>query len=31
MESGAGKVIISDGRVEQPIQEALSGKGTVIQ
>jgi acetylglutamate/LysW-gamma-L-alpha-aminoadipate kinase len=31
MESGAGKVIISDGRVERPIQEALSGKGTVIQ
>jgi acetylglutamate/LysW-gamma-L-alpha-aminoadipate kinase len=31
MEGGAGKVIISDGRVEQPIQEALSGKGTVIQ
>ncbi len=31
MESGAGKVIISDGRVEHPIQEALSGKGTVIQ
>jgi acetylglutamate/LysW-gamma-L-alpha-aminoadipate kinase len=31
MESGAGKVSISDGRVERPIQEALSGKGTVIQ
>ena len=31
MESGAGKVIISDGRVEHPIEDALSGKGTVIQ
>lgn len=31
MDGGAGKVIISDGRVEHPIQEALSGKGTVIQ
>jgi len=31
MESGAGKVIMSDGRVEHPIQEALSGKGTIIQ
>jgi acetylglutamate/LysW-gamma-L-alpha-aminoadipate kinase len=30
-ESGAGKVIMSDGRVEHPIQEALSGKGTIIQ
>ena len=31
MESGAGKVFISDGRVEHPIQDALSGKGTTIQ
>jgi acetylglutamate/LysW-gamma-L-alpha-aminoadipate kinase len=31
MESGAGKVILSDGRVEHPIQEALNGKGTLIQ
>jgi len=31
MESGAGKVIMSDGRVEHPIQEALNGKGTIIQ
>lgn len=31
MENGAGQVIISDGRVEHPIQDALSGKGTVIQ
>jgi len=31
VESGAGKVVMSDGRVEHPIQEALSGKGTIIQ
>ena len=31
MESGAAKVIMSDGRVEHPIQQALSGKGTIIQ
>lgn len=31
MENGAGKVIISDGRVEHPMQDALSGKGTTIQ
>jgi len=31
IESGAGKVILSDGRVEHPIQEALNGKGTLIQ
>ncbi len=27
---GAGQVIISDGRVEHPLQQALAGKGTVI-
>lgn len=31
MESGATRVLISDGRVEHPIQDALSGKGTTIQ
>jgi acetylglutamate/LysW-gamma-L-alpha-aminoadipate kinase len=31
METGAGKVIISDGRVEHPIRDALAGNGTVIQ
>jgi acetylglutamate/LysW-gamma-L-alpha-aminoadipate kinase len=31
IESGAGKVIISDGRVEHPIRDALAGKGTIIQ
>jgi acetylglutamate/LysW-gamma-L-alpha-aminoadipate kinase len=31
MENGAGRVIISDGRVEHPIQDALDGKGTVIR
>lgn len=30
-ENSATKVIISDGRVEHPIKEALKGKGTVIQ
>ncbi len=30
-EAGASKVIISDGRTEYPIQNALSGKGTIIQ
>ncbi|MBN1276523.1 MAG: [LysW]-aminoadipate kinase [Deltaproteobacteria bacterium] len=29
-ENGATKVIISDGRTEHPIADALSGKGTVI-
>lgn len=31
LEEGAGTVIISDGRVEHPIKEALAGKGTTIQ
>jgi [amino group carrier protein]-L-2-aminoadipate 6-kinase len=31
IESGAGKVIISDGRVEHPIRDALAGNGTIIQ
>jgi acetylglutamate/LysW-gamma-L-alpha-aminoadipate kinase len=31
METGVGKVIISDGRVEHPIRDALAGNGTVIQ
>jgi acetylglutamate/LysW-gamma-L-alpha-aminoadipate kinase len=30
-ETGAGKVIISDGRVERPVSDALAGKGTIIQ
>lgn len=30
-ELGAGSVIISDGRLEKPVAEALSGKGTLIQ
>ena len=30
-EEGAKKVIMSDGRVEHPVRDALSGKGTVIQ
>jgi acetylglutamate/LysW-gamma-L-alpha-aminoadipate kinase len=31
MENGAARVIIGDGRVEHPVQDALSGKGTTIQ
>ena len=31
LEEGAGTVIISDGRVQHPIKEALAGKGTTIQ
>jgi acetylglutamate/LysW-gamma-L-alpha-aminoadipate kinase len=30
-ETGAGQVIISDGRTEHPINDALAGKGTIIQ
>jgi acetylglutamate/LysW-gamma-L-alpha-aminoadipate kinase len=30
-ETGAGQVIISDGRTEHPIHDALAGKGTIIQ
>ncbi len=30
-EEGAKKVIMSDGRVEHPVRDALAGKGTVIQ
>ena len=30
-ESGANQVIISDGRRERPLQDALNGEGTVIQ
>ena len=30
-ESGAGTVIIADGRTEHPVKDALAGKGTVIQ
>ncbi len=30
-ESGAGTVIIADGRTEHPIRDALNGKGTLIQ
>jgi acetylglutamate kinase len=30
MRGGVGRVIIADGRVEKPVQRALSGEGTVI-
>ena len=31
LQGGVGRVIIADGRVQRPISEALSGKGTVIE
>jgi len=31
LQGGVGKVIIVDGRIEQPISNALAGNGTVIQ
>lgn len=31
LDGGVGRVIIADGRVEQPISRALAGKGTIIQ
>ncbi len=31
LQGGAGRVILADGRVEQPVRRALEGKGTVIQ
>jgi acetylglutamate/LysW-gamma-L-alpha-aminoadipate kinase len=31
MEHGAARVIIADGRAEHPVQDALNGKGTIIQ
>ena len=31
LQGGVGRVIIADGRVENPISNALDGKGTVIQ
>ena len=31
LHDGVGRVIIADGRVAQPLQQALSGQGTVIQ
>jgi acetylglutamate/LysW-gamma-L-alpha-aminoadipate kinase len=30
LQGGVGKVIIADGRVENPISNALAGSGTVI-
>lgn len=31
LNDGVGQVVIADGRVDNPLQRALSGKGTVIQ
>lgn len=30
LQKGAGRVVIADGRVQQPVQRALAGQGTVI-
>jgi len=29
--TGAAEVVIADGRVEHPVQDALSGRGTIIR
>jgi acetylglutamate/LysW-gamma-L-alpha-aminoadipate kinase len=31
LKGGVGRVIIADGRIQNPISNALSGNGTVIQ
>jgi acetylglutamate/LysW-gamma-L-alpha-aminoadipate kinase len=31
LQGGVGRVIIADGRVENPISNALNGKGTVVE
>jgi [amino group carrier protein]-L-2-aminoadipate 6-kinase len=31
LQGGVGRIIIADGRIENPITNALSGKGTIIQ
>ena len=31
LRDGAGRVIIADGRVAQPLQQALAGQGTIVQ
>ena len=31
LQGGVGRVIIADGRVGNPISEALAGKGTIIE
>jgi acetylglutamate/LysW-gamma-L-alpha-aminoadipate kinase len=30
-DSGAARVILADGRTEHPVEDALAGKGTVIE
>ena len=30
LNDGVGQVVIADGRVDQPLQRALAGQGTVI-
>jgi acetylglutamate/LysW-gamma-L-alpha-aminoadipate kinase len=31
LQDGVGRVIIADGRVEEPLQRALAGNGTVVE
>ena len=31
LEAGSPRVIIADGRVDNPVKDALAGKGTVIE
>jgi acetylglutamate/LysW-gamma-L-alpha-aminoadipate kinase len=31
LQDGVGRVILADGRIEQPVRHALSGRGTVIE
>ena len=31
LEGGVGRVILSDGRIESPVSQALAGRGTVIE
>ncbi|MCL7454104.1 MAG: [LysW]-aminoadipate kinase, partial [Anaerolineae bacterium] len=31
LQQGVGQVVIADGRVSHPLQQALAGQGTVIQ
>jgi acetylglutamate/LysW-gamma-L-alpha-aminoadipate kinase len=31
LENGVGRVILADGRIDQPLSHALAGQGTVIE
>jgi len=30
-DTGAGEVVIADGRVDHPVRDALAGRGTIIR